>query len=69
MLNHYTFIMKLDTSITIEAESQEEGERIIRGCLDSATAFFEGGDDELKGEVKLNGNALTLNLIDGQEIK
>lgn len=71
-MRDYTFDMTLKASVTVEAESRGEAERIIRGVLDDCATFTAdeneaGAGDSVSGECSLMG-ALDLAQIDGEDV-
>lgn len=72
-MKHYTFDMTLKAAVTVEAASEEEAERIVKGVLDDSAAFTarelpDGDGDEVSGECSLRGS-LTLAQIDGVDVE
>ncbi|MDH7796383.1 MULTISPECIES: hypothetical protein [unclassified Beijerinckia] len=72
MTKHYTFDMSLKAAVTVEAESAEEAERIVKGVLDDAASFTayerpEEWGDSVSGECSLQGYP-TLTMVDGQDV-
>lgn len=66
-MKDYTFDMVLRAAFTVQAESQEEAERIVNGPFDCATIhILENGEIELEGEASLEGEPV-LGMIDGKE--
>lgn len=71
-MKNYTFDMTLKAAVTVEAESEEEAERIVKGVLDDAASFTAwegvvGCDDDVSGECTLIGEP-TLAQIDGEDV-
>lgn len=69
-MKDYTFDMLLKASVTVEAASEEEAERIINGILDDGADIIirerADNEEEIVGSAALEGG-LDLVLVDGED--
>ena len=69
-MKDYTFDLLLKASVTVEAASEEEAERIIKGILDDGADIIirerADNEEEIEGSAALEGG-LDLVLVDGED--